>query len=95
MELEFQEPVDKKVFPYKLLRIDPWHKRKNNFKTTRDLVYNKKLCMRYLKCCLKKSLSDQIHYDILRHLPVETLHILLEIIDKVIGMVSINNKRIN
>ena len=41
--------------------------------------------MRYLKRSLKKSNNsspgpDQIHYEILRHLPIETLHILLDII---------------
>ena len=40
--------------------------------------------MRDLKRSLKKSNNsspgpDQIHYEILRHLPIETLHILLDI----------------
>ena len=40
--------------------------------------------MKDLKRSLKKSKNsspgpDQIHYEILRHLPIETLHILLDI----------------
>ena len=43
--------------------------------------------MRDLKWSLKKSNNsspgpDQIHYGILRHLPIETLHILLDIINE-------------
>ena len=43
--------------------------------------------MRDLKRPLKKSYNsypgpDQIHYEILRHLPIETLHILLDIINE-------------
>ena len=43
--------------------------------------------MRDLKRSLKKSNNsspgpDQIHYEILRHLPIETLHILLDIINE-------------
>ena len=43
--------------------------------------------MRDLKRSLKKSNDsspgpDQIHYEILRHLPIETLHILLDIINE-------------
>ena len=43
--------------------------------------------MRDLKRSLKKSNDsspgpDQIHYEILRHLPIETLHILLNIINE-------------
>ena len=43
--------------------------------------------MRDLKWSFKKSNSsspgpDQIHYEILRHLPIETLHILLDIINE-------------
>ena len=58
-----------------------------NFKTNKNLRYNKKFTMRDLKRSLKKSNSsspgpDQIHYDILRHLPIETLHILLDIMNE-------------
>ena len=61
-------------------------KRHINFKTNKKLRYNKKFMMRYLKRSLKKSNNsspgpDQIHYEILRHLPIETLHILLDIIN--------------
>ena len=57
---------------------------KINFKTIRNLRYNKKFTMRDLKQSLKKPNNsspgpDQIHYEILRHLPIETLHILLDI----------------
>ena len=43
--------------------------------------------MRYLKLSLKMSNNsspgpDQIHYEILRHLPIESLHILLDIINE-------------
>ena len=43
--------------------------------------------MRDLKRSLKKSNNsspgpDQIHYEILRHLPIETLHMLLDIINE-------------
>ena len=62
-------------------------KQKINFKTNRNLRYNKKLTMRDSKRSLKKSNNsppgpDQIHYEILRHLPIETLHILLHIINE-------------
>ena len=62
-------------------------KQKINFKTNRNLRYNKKFTMRDLKRSLKKSNisspgPDQIHYEILRHLPIETLHILLDIINE-------------
>ena len=62
-------------------------KQKINFKTNRNFRYNKKFTMRGLKRSLKKSNNsspgpDQIHYEILRHLPIETLHILLDIINK-------------
>ena len=55
-----------------------------NFKTNKNLRYNKKFTMRDLKRSLKKSNNsspgpDQIHYEILRHLPIQTLHILLDI----------------
>ena len=58
-----------------------------NFKTNKNLRYNKKFTMRDLKRSLKKSNNsspgpDQIHYEILRHLPIETLHILLDIINE-------------
>ena len=58
-----------------------------NFKTNRNLRYNKKFTMRDLKRSFKKSNNsspgpDQIHYEILRHLPIETLHILLDIINE-------------
>ena len=60
-------------------------KQKINFETNRNLRYNKK--MRDLKRFLKKSNNsspgpDQIHYEILRHLPIETLHISLDIINE-------------
>ena len=62
-------------------------KHKINFKTNRNLRYNKKFTMRDLKRSLKKSNNSspgpyQIHYEILRHLPIETLHILLGIINE-------------
>ena len=58
-------------------------KQKINFKTNRNLRYNKTFAMRDLKRSLKKSNNsspgpDQIHYEILRHLPIATLHILLD-----------------
>ena len=58
-----------------------------NFKTNKNLRYNKKFTMRDLKRSLKKSNNssqgpDEIHYEILRHLPIETLHILLDIINE-------------
>ena len=61
-------------------------KHRINFKTNRNLPYNK-FTMRDLKWSFKKSNSsspgpDQIHYEILRHLPIETLHILLDIINE-------------
>ena len=51
------------------------------------LRYDKKFMMRDLKRSFKKSNNwspgpDQIHYEILRHLPIETLHILLDIINE-------------
>ena len=62
-------------------------KHKINFKTNRNLHYNKKFTMRDLKRSLKKSNNsspgpDQIHYEILRHLPIEILHILWDIINE-------------
>ena len=62
-------------------------KRHINFKTNKKLRYNKKFTRRDLKRSLKKSNNsspgpDQIHYEILRHLPIETLHILLDIINE-------------
>ena len=62
-------------------------KQKINFKTNINLRYNKKFTMRDLKRSLKESNNsspgqDQIHYEILRHLPIETLHILLDIINE-------------
>ena len=62
-------------------------KQKINFKTNINLRYNKKFTMRYLKRSLKKSNNsspgpDQIHYEILCNLPIETLHILLDIINE-------------
>ena len=62
-------------------------KQKINFKTNRNLRYNKKFTMRDLKRSLKKSNNsspgpDQIYYAILRHLPFETLHILLDNINE-------------
>ena len=61
-------------------------KRKINFKTNRNLRYKKKFT-RDLKRSLKKSNNsspgpDQLHYEILRHLPIETFHILLDIINE-------------
>ena len=62
-------------------------KQKINFKTNKNLRYNKKFTMRDLKRSIKKSNNsspgpDQIHYEILRYLPIETLHILLDIINE-------------
>ena len=62
-------------------------KQKINFKTNRNLRYNKKFTMSDLKRSLKKSNNsspgpDQIYYEILRHLPIEILHILLDIINE-------------
>ena len=62
-------------------------KQKINLKTNRNLRYNEKFTMRDFKRSLKKSNNsspgpDQIHYEILRHLPIETLHILLDIINE-------------
>ena len=61
-------------------------KQKINFKTNRNFRYNK-CTMRDLKRTLKMSdnsspCPDQIHYEILRHLPIETLHISLDIINE-------------
>ena len=59
-----------------------------NFKTNRNLRYNMKFTMRDLKKRrLKKPNNsspgpDQIRYEILRHHPIETLHILLDIINE-------------
>ena len=54
---------------------------KINFKTNRNLRYNKKFTLRDLKRSLRKSNNsspgpDQIHYEILRHLPIETPYII-------------------
>ena len=62
-------------------------KHKINFKTNRNFRYDKKFTMRDLKRSLKKSNNsspgpDQILYEILRHLPIETLHILLDIMNE-------------
>ena len=62
-------------------------KHKTNFKSNRNLRYNKKFTRRDLKRSLKKCNNpspgpDQIHYEILRHYPIETLHILLNIINE-------------
>ena len=62
-------------------------KHKIKFETNRHLRYNKKFTMRDLKRTLKKSNNsspgpDQIHYEILRYLPIETLHISLDIINE-------------
>ena len=57
-------------------------KHKIDFKTNKNLRYNKRFMMRDLERSLKKSNNsglDQIHYEILRHLQIETLHILLDI----------------
>ena len=55
-------------------------KQKIKFKTNRNLRYNK-FTMRDLKRSLKKSNKsspgpDQIHYEILRHLPIETSYFI-------------------
>ena len=52
-----------------------------NFKPNKNLRFNKKFTMRDLKRSLKKSNNsspgpDQIHYEILRHLPIELLDIM-------------------
>ena len=62
-------------------------KQKINFKTNKNFCYNKTFTMRDLKRSLKKSNNsppgpDQIHYEILRHLLIETLHILFAIINE-------------
>ena len=53
----------------------------------RNHNYNKKFKMRDLKWAIKKSNNsspgpDQIHYEILRHLPEETLKVLLNILNE-------------
>ena len=62
-------------------------KHKINFKTNRNLRCNKMFMIGDLKRSLKKSNNsspgpDQIHYEIIRHLPIETLHISLNIINE-------------
>ena len=70
-------------------KIKKDHERKKiNFKTTINFKYNKKFTMRDLKRSLKKAKNsafgpDLIHYEILKHLPLQTLHILLDIINDV------------
>ena len=59
----------------------------DQFKTNRNLRYNKKCTMRDLERSFKKSNNsypgpDQIHYEILGHLPIETIYILLDIINE-------------
>ena len=58
-----------------------------NFKTTHKYKYNKSFRLSDLKRSLKKSNNsspgiDQIHYEILRHLPDKTLKVLLKLINK-------------
>ena len=58
-----------------------------NFKTNEKFAYNKRFKLRDLKRSLRKARdtlpgSDQIHYQILKHLPDETLKVLLNIINE-------------
>ena len=58
-----------------------------NFKTKKTYSYNKKFSLRDLKRSLKKSNDsspgvDQIHYQILKHLPNESLKFLLNLINE-------------
>ena len=62
-------------------------RRKINFKTKISFNYNKKFKLRDLNRSLKKSNNsapgvDQIHYQILRHLPVETKKIFIDLINE-------------
>ena len=57
-----------------------------NFKTNKTFSYNKKFSLRDLKRSLKKSNDsspgiDQIHYQILKHLPDQTLKFLLKLVN--------------
>lgn len=71
---------------FKLLKTRE-EKKRLNFKTNRTYSYNKKFSLRDLKRSLKKSNDsspgvDQIHYQILKHLPEETLKLLLNLINE-------------
>ena len=62
-------------------------KQKLNFKTRKKFSYNKKFSLRDLKRSLRKAKDsspgpDIIHYQILKHLPDETLKVLLELINQ-------------
>ena len=57
-------------------------KHKINFKTNRNLRYNKKFTMRKKKSNNSSPGPDQIHYEILHRLLFETLLILLGIINE-------------
>ena len=61
--------------------------KKLNFSTKKKYSYNKKFSLRDLKRAFKKSNNsspgiDQIHYEILKHLPNETLKLLLNLINE-------------
>ena len=63
-------------------------KKKLNFSTNKFIKYNKKFTLRDLKRSIRKSNNssfgpDQIHYEILRHLPDRTLVFLLDIINEI------------
>ena len=72
----------------KFQTIKAQKERKNlNFKTKKKFSYNRKFSLRDLKRSLKKSKNsspgaDQIHYEILKHLPDETLKLLLSLINE-------------
>ena len=58
-----------------------------NFNTRKSYSYNKKFSLRDLKRSIKRSNDsspgvDQIHYQILKHLPNETLKFLLDLINE-------------
>ena len=62
--------------------------KKINFRTNVLRKYNKRFKLRDLKRSFKKANNsapgpDQIHYEILRHLPLDTLKVLLNIINEV------------
>ena len=59
-----------------------------NFKSNNKEIYNKPYKMRDLKCAIKRakitaSGPDTIHIQVLKHLPIQTLHILLDIINDI------------
>ena len=59
-----------------------------NFKTNSSFYYNKNITMKELRSSIKKSKNtspgpDQIHYQLLKHLPISCLIILLDLLNKV------------